>query len=67
MQTSRYIDVSYDGETWSVSVEGTVAKRLVEVGGGEAVVSVGLEEDIVVARVYLAKLSQAETTSQTHI
>ncbi|MBT6491583.1 MAG: SDR family NAD(P)-dependent oxidoreductase [Deltaproteobacteria bacterium] len=63
----RDIDVSYDGETWSVSVEGTVAKRLVEVGGGEAVVSVGLEEDIVVARVYLAKLSQAETTSQTHI
>jgi malonyl CoA-acyl carrier protein transacylase len=63
----RDIDVSYDGQTWSVSVDGTVAKRLAEVGGGEAVISVGLEEDIVVARVYLTKLSQKETTSQTHI
>ena len=63
----RDIEVSYDGETWSVSVEGTVAKRLEDVGGGKALISVGLEEDIVVARVYLEQAVGAEKVSQPSI
>ena len=58
----REIEVGYDGKIWTVGVSGSVAERLAEVGGGEALVSVGLEEDIVIARVYL---QQAPTTLRT--
>ena len=62
----REIEVGYDGKVWSVKVEGVVAKRLADVGGGEALVSVGLESDIVVARVYLQqKTAAVSTTART--